>query len=140
MDKPLLICTVGLPRSGKTTWAKQQGYPIVNPDAIRLAMYGQRYWGPGEKIVWTHAWYMVRSLFLAGHSRVILDATNTTRSRREDWDCSTDWRTVFHHIKTDANECTRRAMTANDEEIQPIIWEMDDAFQPLTEDERVYEP
>jgi predicted kinase len=33
-----LILTVGLPRSGKTTWAKQQGVPMVNRDAIRLAL------------------------------------------------------------------------------------------------------
>ena len=38
-----LILTVGLPRSGKTTWALAQGYPIVAPDAIRLAVTGQRY-------------------------------------------------------------------------------------------------
>ncbi len=30
-----LILTVGLPRSGKTTWALEQGWPIVNPDSIR---------------------------------------------------------------------------------------------------------
>src|SRR5690554_6874569 len=34
--KHILICTVGLPRSGKTTWARKQSYPIVNPDSIRL--------------------------------------------------------------------------------------------------------
>ena len=35
-----LIVMVGLPRSGKTTWARKQGYPIVNPDSIRLAFHG----------------------------------------------------------------------------------------------------
>jgi predicted kinase len=61
-----LILTMGLPRSGKSTWAKQQSVPIVSPDAIRLAMTGQRWVGELEDMVWVVAKYMVRSLFLAG--------------------------------------------------------------------------
>lgn len=38
-----LILTIGLPRSGKSTWAKQQGCPVVNPDSIRLALHGKAY-------------------------------------------------------------------------------------------------
>ena len=38
-----IIVTVGLPRSGKTTWAREQGYPIVNPDSIRLSLHGKRF-------------------------------------------------------------------------------------------------
>ncbi len=44
-----LICTVGLPRSGKSTWCKTQSYPIVNKDSIRLALHGQRYLQDAEK-------------------------------------------------------------------------------------------
>jgi len=40
----ILILTVGLPRSGKSTWAAKKGFPIVSPDAIRLAMHGMRKW------------------------------------------------------------------------------------------------
>ena len=29
--QPTLVVTVGLPLSGKSTWAKTQGWPIVNP-------------------------------------------------------------------------------------------------------------
>jgi predicted kinase len=81
----LLIMLVGLPRSGKTTWAQRQGHPIVNPDAIRLALHGHAYIKESESIVWAVARYMVVALFGAGHDTVILDACNNTRKRRDTW-------------------------------------------------------
>jgi len=89
-----LILTVGLPCSGKSTWALQQtrryaspiyGSPIVCPDQIRLALHGQRFVAMAEPFVWAIARTMVISLFGAGHQKVILDACNTTRKRRDDW-------------------------------------------------------
>jgi predicted kinase len=92
-----LILTVGLPRSGKSTWAKEQGHPIVNPDAIRLAMHGTAYNTKVEPLVWATAKYMVEALFLAGHDKVIVDATNSTRKRREFWK-SDDWERSYMHF------------------------------------------
>ena len=34
--KKKLIMTIGLPRSGKSTWARTQACPIVNQDSIKL--------------------------------------------------------------------------------------------------------
>ena len=45
-------------RSGKTTWARQQGVPIVNRDAIRLALHGQRFEPRAESVVWAHLRYV----------------------------------------------------------------------------------
>ena len=132
----ILICTVGLPRSGKSTWARKQGLPIVNPDAVRLAVYGQRFWGPGEKLVWVHAWYMVRSLFVAGHDRVIVDATNIKRKHRDAW-VSEDWMTAFKYFDTSEEECLRRA--AKDPVIRPIIERMRGERELLWQDELKYE-
>ena len=136
-----LICTVGLPRSGKSTWAKAQmqdhGIPIVNPDSIRLALHGQRFAGRAEPFVWAIAKTMVRSLFEAGHDLIILDATNITRKRRDEWQ-SSEWTTVFHVIGTTAEECLRRA--ADDEEIIPVIKRMAESLEPLGEDENKIEP
>jgi predicted kinase len=119
-----LILTVGLPRSGKSTWAKKQGYPIVNPDAIRLALYGQRFIKEGEEMVWAIAKYMVRSLFLAGHETVTLDATNTTKRRRDEW-LSSNWRCEFKCIYTSKDECIKRAIADRMEDLVPIIEDMD---------------
>lgn len=130
MKDKTLICTVGLPRSGKTTWALTQRAPIVSPDAIRLAIYGQRFWAPGEKMVWTQSWYMVQSLFLAGHKTVIVDATNTTIERRDSWR-SSKWDMLFKVIETPCETCIMRAKDLGDDEIIPIIEKMEYEYQSL---------
>jgi predicted kinase len=130
-----LILMVGLPRSGKSTVARAMGHPIVSPDAIRLAMHGQRYAMLEEPRVWQTAQLMVRALFLAGHPTVILDATNGTRQRREAWR-SDQWERVFHVVETDAEICRQRARAAADHEIVPIIDRMARAWEPPGDDER----
>ena len=129
----ILKMTVGLPRSGKSTWAKQQNTPIVNPDSIRLALHGQRFLPEAEAMVWAIAKYMVKSLFLAGHNTVILDATNITISRRNEWK-SKEWIRCFVEIDTSAEECLERAI--NDIDIQPIIKKMSFDYQKVSIDER----
>lgn len=124
-----LILTVGLPRSGKTTWAKASGFPIVCPDAIRYALHGERFIALAEPFVWAIAKVMVRALFGAGHSTVVLDATNTTQKRREEWQ-SPDWTIVFQEIPTSKDECLRRADAAGDEYIKPVIERMAAEFEP----------
>ena len=129
-----LICTVGFPRSGKSTWTKDQNVPIVNPDAIRLAIHGQRYWAPAEKQVWSTVDLMIKSLFGAGHETVILDATNTTRKQRDQWD-STEWETVFHHVDTSQAVCESRALYDMMPDLIDVIRRMADEFEPLEDDE-----
>ncbi len=102
-----LIMVVGLPRSGKTFWALNQGYPIVNPDAIRLSMHGQAFIAQAEPLVWAVARYMVESLFKAGHKTVILDACNNTEKRRKTWE-SNDWFRHFVIFPTSEQVCLDR--------------------------------
>ena len=132
-----LIATVGLPRSGKTTWAKEQGLPIVSPDAIRLTLHGPSlFMPPAELMVWTIAKYMVRALFLAGHDTVILDATNTTRKRRDEWQPTRDkiWdETRFKVIDTSEAVCVNRAIESDFP--TNVIRKMSLFSQPLQPDE-----
>lgn len=130
----LLIATVGLPRSGKSTWARSQAYPIVNPDSIRLAIHGQRFIAEEEPKVWDTARYMVSALFLAGHSTVIVDATHNTRKRRDAWR-SEKWDTVFKVIDTPFHVCIDRAIAENDQYILEQIERMHSEHEPLGEDE-----
>lgn len=129
-----LIVLVGLPRSGKTTWAKREEHPIVNPDSIRLALHGKRFEALAEPFVWAIAQVMVRALFLSGAETVIIDATNTTKKRRAMW-ISDEWDTVFQHVSTSKEECIRRAREESDLEIIPIIERMAAQFEPIERDE-----
>ena len=108
----LLYMMVGLPRSGKSTWARwhssRHNDPIVSPDAIRLALHGQQFIASAEPTVWATARLMVASLFLAGHSAVILDACNITVKRREEW-ASREWGRIFVVVDTPPDVCIRRA-------------------------------
>lgn len=83
-----LTITCGLPRSGKTTWAKQQqeqgGWVRICPDDIRRAVHGQQFIATVEPYIWAIAETMVRT-HLIGGCKVLLDATNTTRERRRQW-------------------------------------------------------
>ncbi len=131
---PTLVCTVGLPRSGKTTWARKQRAPIVCPDAIRLALHGQRFVALAEPFVWAIAKVMVRSLFRAGHQVVVLDACNVSRNRRGEW-LDPEWRTRFALIGTPPVVCVRRADETNDTVIVPVIKRMAEEWEDLGEDE-----
>lgn len=133
----ILICTVGLPRSGKTTWAKSQAWPIVNPDSVRLAIHGQRFIGLAEPFVWATVKAMVRALFLAGHKIIVLDATNTTRKRRDEWQ-SDQWATFFKKMDATVKECLERAAGENDTDIIPVIERMAAQYEPFGEDEQLW--
>ena len=80
-----LILTVGLPRSGKSTWAKGTGHPIVNRDAIRFSIGGSiRYFDDEDKVTLIeHA--MVVALFQAGHDVVIVDACHLKQKYIDNW-------------------------------------------------------
>lgn len=119
-----LIILMGLPRSGKSTYAKRQGYPVVNPDSIRLALHGKNFIETAEPMIWVIAKYMVKALFYAGHDKVILDATNLTRERRQEWE-SDEWENEYIYFKTTKRICIKRAFNDNREDLIPVIKKMD---------------
>lgn len=121
-----LYLTVGLPRSGKSTWARQQGVPIVNPDSIRLALHGQAFHESAEPMVWAIADMMVKSLFLAGHFQVILDATNVTKARRDKWK-SNNWKCRYVVFDTPREKCIQRA--GADSQLVSVINQMAAAYE-----------
>jgi predicted kinase len=119
----ILVVLAGLPRSGKSTWASQQSLPIVNPDSIRLTIHGQTYFPPAEPLVWAFAHMMVNALFKAGHTRVILDATNVTQKRRDEW-LSKDYIASLKVFETPPEVCIERARAGNREDLIPVIERM----------------
>jgi predicted kinase len=133
---------VGLPRSGKTTWATDKGGddfdPIVSKDAIRLALHGERFLKEREDEVHSISRIMIHALFLAGHKVVVLDETNTTVKRRNE--CRSEhWSVRFKVFDTPVGECLRRAALTDDTVIVPIIRKMAAQFEPLTPAEKMLE-
>ncbi len=135
----VLIMIHGLPRSGKSTWARNQAGPIVCPDAIRLAKTGKRWHGPVEHEVWSTARTMVRALFLAGHKTVILDSTTGTRKQRGMFLPSPDvpWQRYLKVIPTPPEECRRRALDGPYPELEGVINFMADNWEPIQSEEEI---
>lgn len=129
MANKILILTSGLPRSSKSTWAKTTGFPMVNPDSIRLSLHGQPFIPEAEPMVWTIARYMVESLFLAGHDKIILDACSHTEHRRKAW-ISSKWELYIKLFDTSVEECIRRAKLNNQEYLIPVIQRMSKEWEP----------
>ncbi len=131
-----LICTCGLPQSGKSTWARSTGHPIVSPDALRWALTGRRWYAPMEHQVWAMARTMVRALFLAGNKTVILDSTSCTRKQRDQfrsdemvmWDCQ------YVSFDTIPYVCKERARLSHPE-LVPVIDRMARIWESIEDDE-----
>ena len=79
---PFCFITIGLPGSGKSTWAQAMGLPIISTDAIRLELFGKETDQEHNYEVFCEAYRRVRRT-LEDNSSVIFDATNlTSRNRR----------------------------------------------------------
>lgn len=125
MKKKKLILTVGLPRSGKSTWAKRQGLPIVNRDSIRLALHGKPFLREAEDMVTVIETLMVKSLFLAGHDTIIIDATHLKWAHRNKWrELFPDLDIEYKAFDTPKTVCIKRAIKDDREDLIPIIEKM----------------
>ena len=119
-----LILTIGLPRSGKSTWAKSTGLPIVNRDSIRLALYAQPFIPEAEDMVTAIETYMAKALILV-HETVIIDATHIKEEYRKRWTEDDFYDKVEYKIfNTSAKECIRRAKKDGKEYLIPVIKRM----------------
>lgn len=135
----LLIVLVGLPRSGKSTWALDHIMPTVSPDAIRSTLRASGTPLVPREMVDHMATFMVRSLFLAGHTRLILDDCNEKRKHRDKWYPKAKdptWEVRFVHIFTGMDICIGRA---DDPDHTQVIRQMEDDFEPLEADELIYD-
>ena len=134
----LLICTMGIPRSGKSTWARKQSWPTVEPDSIRLAMHGKIFYGPMEPWILAVAFTMVESLFLSGHNTVIFDSCAMTKKKRNalrDWH---SWNCKFKFFNTDLDVCIKRAKEQINPDLQHVVLRMFKNFEPLGLEEQIY--
>jgi predicted kinase len=117
-----LTVLVGLPRSGKSTWAREQGLPIVCPDAVRLAVHGERFLAKPEPLVWVIVHIMVEALFIAGSNEIIIDATNVNAKSRDQWAKKFPDAVVhFETFLTSPKVCKERALATGQPDLLPVI-------------------
>lgn len=102
--QPTLICTVGLPFSGKEQWAKTQGLPIIDLEINEKLMKSLKNIGALE-----FTRQMIQSLFESGNSVVILLAENLTKKERSFWQDDTRWQTQYREFKITELEAIRAA-------------------------------
>lgn len=131
-----LILMCGPPRCGKSTKAINRsisrGWPVVNPDAIRLMFHGKAFDPDYENRVWKFAHDMVQTLFLTGYDIVQLDATNTTEKARKEWlwennknyDLKIEWNLVLDIVRADKDVCLQRAKDNHQQYLLPVIERM----------------
>lgn len=126
--------TVGLPRSGKSTWSQTQNFPIVSLDCIRLAFHGNKRNSIAEPFIIPIAKVMVQALFNAGHNTVILDSNAVTKAKRKEWE-SKSWIRKYVEFYTEKEICIERAKQNNQEDLIPVIERLDSERDPITNDE-----
>ena len=81
--EPILFIMVGFPRSGKSTWIKENSnYLVVEPDWIRREILGHQFHKPAEPIIWLIADSFIRIALSQGQN-VVLDGTNLLPFIRE---------------------------------------------------------
>ena len=114
-DTNIVIVLIGLPGAGKSSVAKGWGYPMVNRSAVRANLGAAAI---TEKLADVVELVMVRSLFGAGHSTVVVDDHHLRRYQRRKW-LSVDWHTVFVHFDANAEECKSHRSRCPD--VYPII-------------------
>lgn len=132
---PTLIAMHGLPRSGKSTIArelsKQLSAPIVNQDEIRLALHGQVYYKDAEPFTRGIKKVMIAALFGAGHEWVIADETHYSRAARDFVRNDDLWNTVFYEVPTSADVCLKRAADTQQPWLYDVIKDMANRHEPL---------
>ena len=134
-----LAIMCGLPKSGKTTYARslqKTGWVRVCPDEIRHALHGRGHYPPAEPLVWANAELMVRALILGGHA-VVVDATNTTKKRRAPWlRIARDLNIPIEAfvLGTPAAECHERNHTSDEPVPSEAIDRMNEQWEPVTEE------
>lgn len=123
----------GLPRSGKSTFCNQlvrktdnQPRAIVSGDDIRLALTGDRYNDLAEQFVSSIKYTMIRALYSRGHY-VIVDGTY---SNLYNWNplFKIDSNLEYTRIDTSKEECIRRAILTQQDDLIPVIERMYDNF------------
>lgn len=87
--------------------------------------------------VWATVKVVVKAHFLAGHTKIIIDATGITKASRDSWK-SDLWNLRFKVFDVSAEDCIERAKKSNRIDLIPVIERMRLIFEPLEDGEILY--
>ncbi len=80
-----LVVLVGLPGSGKSTWAAARGLPVLSSDEMRRFLTGDAANQAVNNLVFRMLRRSLDAMLAAGVERVIVDSTALTRRERRAW-------------------------------------------------------
>jgi predicted kinase len=83
--KRRIIVLVGLPGSGKSTWARKQDLPVLSSDAMRLMLADDVTDQSIHRRVFAALRYLLRQRLAIGRPVTCIDATHTTVRERRQW-------------------------------------------------------
>jgi predicted kinase len=80
-----VIVLVGLPGSGKSTWAERQGIPVLSSDAVRESLTGDARDQSANARVFQKLRESLSQRLRDGEPATIVDATSLTPADRKGW-------------------------------------------------------
>jgi predicted kinase len=80
--RPRLVVLVGLPGSGKSTWAKHQGVAVISSDGMRFLLADDENDQTIHADVFATVRYVLRRRLMLRRPLTIIDATNLSRRER----------------------------------------------------------
>lgn len=140
--KSTVYIMVGLPRSGKSTYVERfkGNKAIISADQLRYLVYGQRFWGPGEDMMWAIRKIALTMLMEQGID-IVIDETNTTNARRKpiiELARKHNYLVEVVVINTPKEVCIERAKADGDSNLIPVIERMAEQFEPISLEEVDY--
>lgn len=135
--------TVGLPRSGKTTFRsefiKHNEVVIISADELRYLIYGQRFFANGENFVWGVNNIMLEGLLSQGKN-VFVDECGITKDRRKNiirLGKKYKYKIICFYFDIPKEVCIERANKENDDVILSVIERMNNNFEKPDESEGI---
>ena len=130
VSKPRVIVLVGLPGSGKSTWAARRKLPVLASDAMRAALADNETDQSIHKRVLAALRYLVRQRVAIGRPVTVVDATHLTRWERRPYfrlkGCTLE--AVFFDVPIE--ECQRRNAARKRVVPTDVIGQMAARLQP----------